>query len=305
MAISGVGGINSGAGGINPADGRDNPLLTYVNQNPAPPQQGDGAGTKAQTGGWNSQPAGWNNNTGGGQGGTGPGATQGSNPGGQKTAQLAPFTAFFRPGPVVTEGLAPRVPTTPMPQPMPQGAGPLPPAPITGPYPGTNPGEKPDPKQGPDPKPLPPPTATTNKDDKRTCADIGSWQPENQNGWSANAKAYQGFVTGHPGEDFAVPRPDGTSISYDGCQDTPTGPSFQEAKGEHPDGLGQSWFRGTARIQDQGQQQQKTATQLGVPVTWYTQTAEDKGKIDKLFETAHPPVNIPVVHLPMPTYQEF
>ena len=161
MGVTGVDGIGSWGG-------TDNPLLTYVsNNNPAIPQQAEGAKGGTQADGWNPQPLGWNASA--GQGGAG--TTQQSGAGGQQTAQLAPFTAFFRPGPIVTpetvaprapiaprlmprtgpENLAPRTPIAPrpIPQTAPQGTGLQPPAPpVTVPPPGANLEQKPDPKPG-------------------------------------------------------------------------------------------------------------------------------------------------------------
>ncbi|MEN2790519.1 LysM peptidoglycan-binding domain-containing protein [Sphingomonas oligophenolica] len=143
-------------------------------------------------------------------------------------------------------------------------------------------------------------TAAIAQSERLTCSNIGTWVPDNSSAVGSNPYVYQGFVTGHPGQDFAVAASFRSSgiVSFDGCLDTPSGPLLQEAKADQGKPL--ELFSGPlAKIIAQGAAQEAVIMSLpGTRGAWFAQTMRDTGIIAGAFTDSG--VGIPVVNLPMP-----
>ncbi|MBX7483913.1 hypothetical protein [Qipengyuania qiaonensis] len=143
----------------------------------------------------------------------------------------------------------------------------------------------------------------TDHDGIIECKEIGTWVDENRNGRSANANAYQDFISGVPGTDFHVVNPVTGPVKFDGCHDRPDGAMLVEAKADHGGwvlGGGVSKLEDTG-IADQGERQKTAASTLGVRNEWHTQTLHDKMVIDNIFRNSE--IATPVIHSPMPAHK--
>jgi hypothetical protein len=139
-----------------------------------------------------------------------------------------------------------------------------------------------------------------NKDNKLQCKEIGTWVVDTGfDSRSANAKAYQNFISGRPGMDFEVPRKGLNPINFDGCKDTPLGPLLLEAKAKHGEVLTGGWSDAPGKIADQGFEQDKAAGAIGVRNEWHVQVAEEADIIRNILER-DAKVQTPVHHTDMP-----
>ncbi len=140
----------------------------------------------------------------------------------------------------------------------------------------------------------------TNNDGRLQCREIGRWAPDpGYAGYSANARAYQDYVSGRPGQHFVVTDVQRSSgvTAFDSCRDTPVGAHLSEAKADHGVVLSAPWgARAREGIGEQGVAQQRAARTLGVTNDLQAQSRTDRDIIAGVYRSNG--VTTPVLHNP-------
>ncbi len=139
----------------------------------------------------------------------------------------------------------------------------------------------------------------TDHDGKLVCIEIGVYALENTSGRSANAIAYQDYVSGKPGADFEVVTPQTGKVRFDGCKDKPAGPLLLEAKAQHGiDVLTAQWSKSNISIVKQGREQEKAAQALGLNNELHVQVEGEVKIFERIYERND--ITTPVLHTPLP-----